>query len=41
MVIDEVPTPPTERKPLEEQTSWTEFDVNKILQDKLKNPFVF
>ena len=37
MVIDDVPTPPTERKPHEKQTSWTEFDVNKILQDKLKN----
>lgn len=34
MIIDEVPIAPSERKQVE-QTSWTKFDVNKILQDKL------
>ena len=31
MVIDNVPTAPIERKPLENQTSWTEFNVKDIL----------
>lgn len=34
MVIKDVPTPPEERRQLQEQTSWTNFKVSDILRDK-------
>lgn len=36
MIIEE-PEPPKNRKQLEEATSWTTFNVNDILKEKLKN----
>ena len=35
MPIEE-PIPPKERVPLDEETSWTNFDVNSILREKFK-----